>query len=505
MSRVMKMILGVSLLLIVTIAILVVNAVRLPSRQLQVAPIDAARLDEAGAVERLSQALRFRTVSYANPEAFDPEPFIALRNYFEGAFPGVHAALERESVGGYSLLYRWSGSDASRRPILLMSHIDVVPVEAAVLDNWSHPPFGGVVADGFVWGRGALDTKGGTVGILEAVELLLGEGFQPTRDIYFAFGHDEEIGGAEGNARMAAILAERGVRLEYVLDEGGPLLENIIPGISAPVAFVAVAEKGYLGLEMTAHAPGGHSSMPPSETAIGELAAAIHALESNPLPAELGGATGLMLDYLGPEMSPAIRVVMANRWLFGPMIKRLFAETPSLNAVIRTTTAPTMIGGGVSRNVLPTSAWAVVNFRVLPGHTTEEVREYVRTTVNDDSVTYEGRGFTREPPRVSDPSSPAFQTLQRTIHEVFPDVVVAPGLTTVTTDSPRYESIAENTFRFIPFRATSEDLERIHGIDERISIENYLEIVRFFMRQIRNSASRETLDRRYGHVRNHGR
>lgn len=229
--------------------------------------------------------------------------------------------------------------------------------------------------------------------------------------------------------------------------------------------------------------------MPPGETAVGKLAAAIHALESNPFPAELGGATGLMLDYLGAEMSPALRVVIANRWLFGPSIKRLFAQTPSLDALIRTTTAPTMIGGGVSRNVLPTSASAVVNFRILPGHTTDEVREHVRATVNDDSVTYQESGFTREPPRVSEPESPAFHTLQRTIHQVFPDAVVAPGLTTVTTDSPRYEEIAENIFRFIPVRMTGEDLTRLHGVDERIAVQNYLEIVRFFMQQIRNSAS----------------
>ncbi|MDA2923159.1 M20/M25/M40 family metallo-hydrolase [Acidobacteria bacterium AH-259-L09] len=369
-----------------------------------------------------------------------------------------------------------------------MSHIDVVPVDPATRDEWEHPPFGGDIADGFIWGRGTLDIKCGAVGILEAVEFLLAEGFQPSRDIYLAFGHDEEVGGANGNARMAATLKERGVRIEYVIDEGGILAEDIIPGIAAPVAYVAVAEKGYSGLTLTAQGTGGHSSMPPPQTAVGIVAAAIQKLESNPFPSQLGGATGLMLDYLGPEMLIAQRIVIANRWLFGPLIKRQFARSPSLNALIRTTTAATMMEGSVARNVLPTSARVVVNFRILPGDTSAQVLEYVRATVNDPRVEYDASGKTREPPTVSDTESVAFKTLQRTIGEVFPGAVVAPALTAVTTDSPKYEEITENTFRFIPTRMNNEGLTLLHGVNERIAVQNYLEIIRFFIQQIRNSA-----------------
>ncbi len=488
MSNMMNFFLSGVVIILILIVIVAINTVRFTSKQMAVQPIEEVKLDEEGSVGRFSQVLQFETVSYEDSSKFDAEPFLALHAYLEQAFPKVHAALKKEIIGDYSLLYSWKGSDSSLQPILLMSHIDVVPVEPATRDEWKHPPFGGDVADGFIWGRGALDIKCGAVGILEAVEFLLAEGFQPTRDVYLALGHDEEVGGENGNARMAATLKERGIRLEYVLDEGGVLSEGIIPGIAAPVAYVAVAEKGYLGLRLSAEGTGGHSSMPPSQTAVGIVAAAIQKLESNPFPSQLGGATGLMLEYLGPEMPITRRIAIANRWLFGPLIKRLFSGSPSLNAMIRTTTAVTMMEGGVARNVLPARAWAVVNFRLLPGHTSADAAEHVRATVNDPRVEYDYSGFTSDPSAVSKTESAAFETLHQTIREVFPDAVVTPGLAVVTTDSRQYEKIAENTFRFIPTRMTSEDLTRVHAANERIGVENYLEIIRFFIQQIRNSA-----------------
>ena len=482
----------VSLFLLVftiLVAVVLTNTGRFGSKQIQVSPIQEVNVDKNGAVERLSKVVQFRTVSYPNVSNFDPEEFVGLREYLEEAFPGVHASLHREVIGDYSLLYSWEGTDRRRKPILLMSHLDVVPVESAALKEWKHPPFSGHVGDGFVWGRGTLDIKSGAMGILEAVEFLLDEGFQPECDVYLAFGHDEEVGGANGNKQIAALLEERGVKLQYVLDEGGVILHDVIPGVAEPVAYVAVAEKGYFGLKLTGKAPGGHASMPPPQTAVGIVAAAIHNLESNPLPASLEGVTGQMLNYLGPEMSFLQRLVIANRWLFAPLIKRQFQANPSTNATMRTTTAATMIGGGVARNVLPKTAWAVVNFRLLPGQHSAEVLEYVKNTVNDSRVEYEASGTMSEPSVISDIESEDFKTLHVTIREVFPNVVVTPALAVVTTDSRHYEGIAENTFRFIPTRMAKEDLRRPHGIDERISVENYMEIIRFFVQQIRNSTS----------------
>ena len=480
--------------------LLLVNTIRFRSKQIEVQPIERIALEEQQVVERFSRALQFKTVSYPEPSDFDTEEFLSLHSYLEESFPRVHSTLKREVIGAYSLLYSWQGRDPSRKPVLLMSHIDVVPVEPATENQWTHPPFGGKVADGFIWGRGTLDIKCGALALLEAVEFLLAEGFQPSGDIYLAFGHDEEVGGANGNERIAATLKERGVRLQYVLDEGGVIVHDVIPGVAAPVAYVAVAEKGYFGLKLTGSAPGGHSSMPPPQTAVGVVAEAIRKLEANPLPADLGGVTGTMLDYLGPEMPFLSRFVIANRWLFAPLIKRQFESRPSTNATIRTTTAVTMVGGGVARNVLPTSAWAVVNFRVLPGENAAEVLEHAKSTVDDSRIefhysrikpgqAYEEYGMKSEASVISDTESADFRTLHRTIREIFPNVVVSPALAVVTTDSRRYEEIADNTFRFVPTRMTQEDLKRPHGIDERISVENYVEIIRFFVQQIRNSTS----------------
>ena len=352
---------------------------------------------------------------------------------------------------------------------------------------WTYPPFAGRVAEDYVWGRGALDVKCGAVGILEAVESLLADGFRPRGTVYIAMGHDEEVGGQNGNKKIAALLKRRGVRLRYVLDEGGAILQGVIQGPTSPVAFVGIAEKRYLSVRVIASGPEGHASSPPPQTAVGILAAAICKLESHPMPARLGGATDRMLDFLGPEMPFPQKAVIANRWLFGGLIRRQFAAQPPTNATIRTTWAATMVEGGVAENVLPATASAYFNVRLLPGDTAKSVREHIERTIDDPQRVKvecsEAQGI--EASAMSDTDSPEFATLQRTIREVFPDVIVAPGLTVGATDSRHYETIAENTFRFIPMRITAEDLKRIHGTDERISVDNYLELIRFYIRQIR--------------------
>lgn len=486
MSLTAKILLVAGLALGLLISVLLLNSVLFRSRQIQVSPVDPVKLDGPELARRLGGALQFPTVSNADFQSFDGEAFLRLHAFLEESYPLLHAQLQKEVVNDYSLLYSWRGSDPTRKPILLMAHIDVVSVEAATENQWTHPPFSGATAEGFVWGRGALDIKSGALAILEAVEQLASQGFRPNRDIHLALGHDEEVGGVRGNQAIAALLTERGVRFEYVLDEGGVIVHDVIPGVAAPVAYVAIAEKGYYGLQLTGKALGGHSSMPPRQSAIGTVAKAIYTLETHSFSADLGGVTGRMLDFLGPEMPFWARLVLGNRWLFAPLIRRQFERSPAMNATMRTTTAVTMVGGGVSRNVLPTAAWAVVNFRIMPGQTSKDVLTRARSLL-DPGIELEQSGFTSEPSRISDVTSEAFGTLHTTIVEVFPDVVVTPALAVVTTDSRHYEAIAENTFRFIPTRMGPRDLSRPHGIDERISVENYVEMVRFFIQLIRNS------------------
>jgi carboxypeptidase PM20D1 len=330
--------------------------------------------------------------------------------------------------------------------------------------------------------------KVGVVGILEAVESLLRDGFRPRRTIHLAFGHDEESGGREGAARIAALLRSRGVELEYVLDEGLAITDGIVPGVSRPVALVGLAEKGKVALELIARALGGHGSIPHTPTAIGVLGAAIHELERHQPAPRIEGAALQLFQYAGPEMPIRMRTVFANMWLLGWLAERKLAASRETNALVRTTLATTMIDGGVEEDLLPTVARAVVNVRILPGDSIAGVVAHVRRIIDDSRVSVEVLEHTAfEPSIVSDVESESFATLQRTIQEVFPDVIVAPSLTLARTDARHYESLAANSYRFLPMRVTADDLERIHGTDERIAVENYEEIVRFYVRVIRNS------------------
>lgn len=473
----------------VVFAVLAIRALRCPSRQPQVVAAPRPVLDETGAVARLSQALQFETVSA--PAQFKPETFLQFHQFLEEAYPETHATLKREVVGDYSLLYRWAGRDAAAPAILLMSHLDVVPVTRADSVKWSHDAWSGAVIDGYIWGRGALDVKCGVMSLMEAVEHLVKRGFRPQQDVYLAFGHDEEIGGAEGNLQIALKLRQRGVRLRMVLDEGGAMVTGVMPGLKGPLALVAVAEKGYATVKLEVHMPGGHASMPPLQTAIGIVAAAVARLEAQQRPTSLAGPVGSMLAYVAPETPPSMRLLLANRDVFSPLLLWKFQQTRALNALVRTTTAATVIRGGQTENALASDAKAIMHFRLLPGDTPELVLEHVKQTVDDERVTCTLQSDAWSPSGVSDHRSEDFALLQRTIRQIEPTAVAAPGLATVATDSRHYENLAENVFRFLPLRLTADDLKRIHGVDERIAIDNYLEMVQFMMLLLENAASEE--------------
>eukprot|EP00002_Diphylleia_rotans_P002323 TRINITY_DN1147_c0_g1_i2.p1 TRINITY_DN1147_c0_g1~~TRINITY_DN1147_c0_g1_i2.p1 ORF type:complete len:360 (-),score=85.67 TRINITY_DN1147_c0_g1_i2:120-1199(-) len=307
-------------------------------------PMKVKNVDSAETARRISEAIQFKTISYerrGDVKQESAEAFLGLHKFFEREFPLVHEKLKREIINEYTLLYRWDGSDLSLRPYLLMSHLDVVPVQNET--DWTYPPFSGKIADGYIWGRGALDDKMGVLQILEAIEMLLQEGFHPTRTVYLSFGHDEEVSGYAGNGEVAKLLAERNIRFEYVLDEGGSFVSGVIPGISKPIAYVAMAEKGYTSITLEVKTTGGHSSMPPSEGAISIISKAIHKLQENPMPTRLESPVIHMLKTLSPHMDPFTRVATSNLWLFGPVIRKMFEQKPTMNAVVRTTLIATMM------------------------------------------------------------------------------------------------------------------------------------------------------------------
>lgn len=468
------------LMAVLGILVIVTRALILESQQIPVAAIQLPVVN-AKVVERFSGSLSFPTVSAKG--VFRPEVFLNLHQYLEKQFPLVHSELQREVVGNFSLVYRWPGTDPGAQPILLMSHLDVVPVPENEQRRWSHSPWSGKVADEYIWGRGAIDVKCGALSQLEAVEHLLTQKFSPKQDVYLAFGHDEEVGGNDGNLQIALKMRERGVRFRFVLDEGGVIVDGAMQGLHSPLALVAVAEKGYATIRLSVDIEPGHSSMPPAQTAIGILADAIARLEQQPIPASLTGPVGLMLEAVAPEMDGMSRVVLANRDIFAPFLLHKFSQTPTLNALARTTTAVTVFQGGQHEGSLPGHAEALVNFRLLPGDSPEFVLEHARKVVDDVRVECELRkGALPIPPSlISNYHSPDFLTLHRVIRQVFPGVVVAPGLAVVATDSRHYEAVADNIYRFLPVQLKVEDLQRIHGIDERISVKNYHQMVQFMI------------------------
>jgi carboxypeptidase PM20D1 len=362
-----------------------------------------------------------------------------------------------------------------------------VPIAPGTETDWQQPPFQGVIADGFVWGRGSWDDKGNLYSILEAAEGMARQGFRPRRTIYLAFGDDEEVGGRAAQA-IAALLASRKIRLDFVLDEGLLITEGILNGIDKPLALIGVAEKGFATLVLTAKGTAGHSSMPPHDTAIGTLSAALVRLESNRLPMRIDDTVGAMLASVAPEMSGANRVVLSNLWLMKPLLLHEFEKSGPTEANVRTTTALTVFKAGEQDNVLPGSAEAMVNFRLLPGDTLASVTAHVRHVIADDRINIVPFPGATDPPPVTATFGPSYTALNRTIREVFPDTLVAPGLMIATTDSRHYAALTDNIFRFSPVRATSQDLTRFHGTNERLSIGNYADMIRFYQRLIENTA-----------------
>ena len=461
-------------------------------KQLEITPAERTNLDDNVLATHLSEAVRFRTVSHEDPAESDAGQLVALRDWLERSYRSTHQALKRETINNYSLLYTWQGQDPSLEPVILLAHMDVVPVEPGSERYWTQPPFDGVVSNGYVWGRGALDMKAILVGIMEAVEHEVVRGHQPNRTIMLGFGHDEEAGGQNGAANIVKLLKERGVHAQWVLDEGSAIVRGVFPGLQSPVALIGVAEKGYLTIELIARGNGGHTSMPPYDTAVTRLARAITRLQENPFSGGIEGTASEMFATLGPSLPFYARAALANQWLFAPFLDRLLSGSPPLNAILRTTIAPTMLAGSPKDNVLPSEARAAVNLRIHPRDTVEGVLKHVRSLFSGDlDIRVEfapGSGFGNNPSGISTTNSGGYVLIERTAREIFPDAIVSPYLVIAATDSRHYSEIAKGLYRFGPFVLNADDLDRPHGIDERVSVEGFANLVRFYIRLMENGS-----------------
>ncbi|MDY6846577.1 MAG: M20 family peptidase, partial [Chloroflexota bacterium] len=486
---------GLVILILFLIGFVILRTALYSPPQKEVAPRDFVDIDGNSVAERLGLAVQYRTISDLDPSKIDGNSFLGLHRLFKTLYPQVHDKLKVETVNDYSLLYTWAGKNPDLKPIMLISHLDVVPADESEEGGWTYPPFSGEIADGCVWGRGTLDIKNGVIGILEAVEYLIKHDFVPERTVYLGFGHDEEVGGKNGATAIAALLESRGVALASLLDEGGTVIDAFMPGVETPVGVIGISEKGYLSLRLSVSLDGGHSSMPPQETAIGILSRAITNLEGNPMPAHLEVVEFLM-SYLGSALPFIQRMLFANTWLFGGILKKQLAKSNMLNACIRTTTAPTIVNAGVKDNILPGRAEAVVNFRILPGDDLRSVYEMVLARIDDDRVVVsplEGETLAGEsgwnPSPVADIESPYFTRLERLVRQAFPGSLACPYLVLGGTDARRYAPVTGNAFRFNPVQVSREDMQRMHGVDECLSIENCAKMVSFYIAYIEEISS----------------
>ena len=487
----MRKLLALIGLVVLALALAVgIKTLTMPSRQVAVAAVAPVALDIAGASARLASAVRLKTIASPTDVNANAADFTGLHALLESSFPKAHAVMKREVVGRFGLLYIWPGSDPKAPPIAWMAHQDVVPIAPGTEADWQQPPFDGVVRDGFVWGRGAWDDKGNLMSMMEAVELLAASGFTPRQTLYLVFGDDEEIGGQRGALQIAKLLKERGVRLQFIVDEGLLITEGVLKGLDKPAALVGVAEKGYLTLQLTASATPGHSSMPPPQaeaSAIGMLSAGLARLEDKQMPLAIRGLSKDMFESLAPEMNGLNRMFLSNLWLFGPVVESQLKKTASTNAMLRTTTALTIMNAGNADNVLPGRATAAVNFRLLPGDSSDTVVEHVTKVVGNPGVSVAKAAGFSEASRVAASDAPGFRLVTRTLRELHPDVVVAPGLMLGATDSRHFEGVADNIYKFSPVRAGPDDLKRFHGTNERISSANYAEMIQFYHQLLRNA------------------
>lgn len=433
-------------------------------------------VDGSAVAEHLSQAVQFQTVSPLAPQRRDHKPFDDFLAWAETTYPEVHR-LEKTIVKDHTLLFKWTGLKPDLKPILFAAHYDVVPVVPGTEESWEHPPFGGVIADGYVWGRGAMDDKAAMITILEATTILLRQGFTPERTVYFSFDHDEEIGGSEGAAGVTALLASQGVQLAWSLDEGGFVMEGVLPGLEQPLASIFIAEKGYLSLILTARGDSGHSSMPSQDTSIFLLAEALTRLRANKIPGKLEGVALETMEMVARHSTFVRRMFFANRWLFGSLIESELSKDNLSDSFLRTTTAPTMLSAGIKDNVLPGLATATVNFRIHPRDTAESVIARVEDIIGDDRIEVSRlrEGLGSEPSGVSSTQSQGYATLSNVIRQMYSPVIVAPGILPAGTNSKHYAKIADDAYRFNLLRLGEGEMAGFHGTNERMRVDSLKE------------------------------
>lgn len=438
--------------------------------------------------DNLSKAIQCKTISHRDSAKVDWNEFEKFHKFLDEAYPLIAQKLEKEIVPPANLLYRWKGKRSDLKPTALLAHQDVVPVSAGTEDDWVHDAFSGYDDGEFIWGRGSVDMKNHLIAVMESVEALLEEGFEPERDVYLLFGDNEEVvANSENGAKdLMLTLKNRGITLDSVIDEGGAMIPINVPGVldNKYLAGVGVAEKGYSDIEIVVNAKGGHSSQPPVHTALGEISKIVTALEKNQFKASLNENMKSLLDSIGRECSYPVRLITCNMPLLHPAITELSKHIPFLACLTRTTTAVTMAQGSPAANVLPQRAAVTVNFRAMPGTTKQDLVNHIQSVCKNKDIEINVLN-SKEASKFSPTDSRAYNIIRDVTKSIQPGAIVAPYLVMGGTDAYNYEPICDNIYRYAPFELTTELLRCTHGTNERLPVSLMENALMFFKNYIR--------------------
>lgn len=459
------------------IAVIAVRTVRFTPKPQPEVSDETFPFDRDAAVDALAQLVRCKTVSYNDHSLEDDGEFEKLISLLPTLYPRVFEVCSMDRLPDRGLLVRWPGKEAGD-PAVLMAHYDVVPVNE---DNWEKPPFAGIIEDGILWGRGTLDTKVTFNGIFSAANYLIGQGFQPEKDIYFAFSGGEEVNG-KGAPNIVQYFLDHQIQPAIVVDEGGAVVENVFPGVKLPCGLIGIAEKGMMNAQYRAVSAGGHASAPKPHTPVGVLSAACKRVENHPFKAHIEGPAAQMFDTLGRHSTLLYRIIFANMWCFGWVIDLLGRTSGGeMNALVRTTVAFTQMEGSSARNVIPPEAKMVSNMRLNPADSVASALEYLKKAVNNPNVEITAlESF--EPSPVSETDCPAWNKVASAVAETWRGCIVSPYLMVQCSDSRHYGKLSNHVYRFSAMDLTAEERGTIHGNNERIRLDTVCKAVEFYIR-----------------------
>ena len=440
--------------------------------------------------QHISKAVQFQTISVqAGTNEDHTADFIAFHQWLEATYPALYATLKVEHVNRFGLIMTWQGRNPSLKPLIIIAHQDVVPAPDEN-HNWQAPPFSGLIKRGYIWGRGSIDDKGPLISIFEAVNKAIQTKAKPERTLIIVSGFDEELSGTMGAKAMAEHLKQAGIKPYAIFDEGYPLLEDF-PITNKPTALIGTSEKGYMTLKITATSREGHSSTPPKQTAVGQLALALVALQNTPIRMGTDGDVHTMLRYVSSDLSGPEKYLIANGDIFKPVVMWAFSRSNAATALLKTTMAPTMLKGSDKENILPQQAYALVNLRLHPRDNSADLTRQVQASLRS----IKGVEVTVEPDAMQAVPSAGlgapFELARAVISSLAPEAKTAPALMIAATDSHHLSGLSTQIYRFTPMRATEEEYSHIHGFNERLSLSNVRFMSLFYYRLIMQSGSYE--------------